>query len=659
MTKNLTIKILSTLLAITMLGALFSGCVKEDNENAETSGTQKADAEPVETEPSPADDYVEGGIDLTDYCIVRPYDASIELKATVTIFKNFLSTYCGVNVSIKTDDKAESEKEILFGLTNRAESISVYTDLDSNDWSVSLENNKIVLAAGSNRDIANTTNYLVENCLKKNCRYIVLGDTPISSDDLNNPNVLTLTLDGAKINQINVALLKNGNSYIDNLGFTEAALILADNIRMETMIIPRVCEYDPTSSITQILVTSVENGSEYLPAGVSVGDMQYALCKKENSVIIIAKDSMGAEMGAQAIISAMQELGIGKTLELSSLCKDSAVTYTYGSNLNLEKGAEYRIMTYNIERVELNSKDRSDLHLNNILFYNPDVVGFQEFCTDLKKTLGVKLKNNGYKLVEPTPEYYDSNDTSCASKYSMTNNYTPIAYKKDKFTLIECGAKRIIPSRTSGNSIQGSYGWPGYTVTWAVLKDNKTSEVFAVTALHNKTGSTTSDANKKIVSLGIVKGIVDNLVQKYSCPVFMGGDYNSKETMADYKSFVNATNKIYDSRYVAECGYAACGSHDKSGTVVLSGSTTSVIDHIFVTGNARVLRHRFGHALSVAQAADHKPVFIDVSVGESSPSNSDKTRLFSEFSSMYINTNLGNVQRVEKVENIAIKKMSE
>ena len=383
--------------------------------------------------------------------------------------------------------------------------------------------------------------------------------------------------------------------------------------------------------------------------------MQYALCKKGNNIVIVANDAMGAEMGTQAIISAMRQTGKG-TLELSTLCKDSAVTYTYGSNLNLEKDAEYRIMTYNIERVELNSADRSDLHLANILFYNPDVVGFQEFCTDLKATLGAKLTLNGYNLVQPTPEKYDSVDTSCASRYSFTNNYAPIAYKASKFTLLESGAKRIIPSRTSGNSIQGSYGWPGYTCTWAVLKDNVTGEVFAVTSLHNKTGGAAADAEKKIVSLGLVKGIVDKIVNTHNCPVFMVGDYNSNEGMADYKSFVNKTNKIYDSRYVAERGYSIGHSHDSSGKVACSGTTQNAIDHIFVTGNARVLRHRYAHSISVAQAADHKPVFIDVIVG-AYPIETNSTAVFSEFTSMHINT--GITVAAEKPENLAIKKMTE
>ncbi len=498
MYKNLFIKALCAILVISTFCAVFTGCIKKDGNDAESSGTTQATTKAV-TEPTTEED-LKAGIDLSKYCIVRSKTASSEVRTAATVFKNFLYEYCGVNISIKTDDKAKTENEILFGQTNRAESVSVYNSLGINDWSVSLSNKKIVLAAGSNRDIANTTNYLVENCLKKNSRYMILGETPISNGGLPSADTVKLTLDGKDVNTIQISLLYKDGSYTDNVGFTEAALLLADNVRMETKITPTVYHYIKNPSTTQILIASAKNGSEYLPSGVSVGNMQYALCRNGKDIVIIANDAMGAEMGAQAIIRAMRGAN-GSILELNTLCKNSAVTYTYGQNLDLEKEGEYRIMTYNVERVDAtldnNTSDRYDEAYNSVLFYNPDVVGFQEFCVNYQNNCRPYLEAKGYTFVSPKPEFYNSSDTSCATRYSMDNNYTPIAYKTVKFDLLESGAKRIIPSKTSGNSIQGSYGWPGYTITWAVLKDKTSGDVFAVTALHNKTGSAAADQEKK------------------------------------------------------------------------------------------------------------------------------------------------------------------
>jgi endonuclease/exonuclease/phosphatase family metal-dependent hydrolase len=150
----------------------------------------------------------------------------------------------------------------------------------------------------------------------------------------------------------------------------------------------------------------------------------------------------------------------------------------------------------------------------------------------------------------------------------------------------------------------------------------------------------------------MVKTIVDKIVKDYSCPVIMVGDYNSKQSMADYKSFVTVKNGIYDSRYVAERGYAAGNSHSSTPTC----PSSEAIDHIFVTGNLRVLRHRHGHAVSVAAASDHKPVFIDVMIGET-PIEIDSTTVFEGFDSQKIIKGIS--ASAIKPENIALKKMSE
>ncbi len=140
---------------------------------------------------------------------------------------------------------------------------------------------------------------------------------------------------------------------------------------------------------------------------------------------------------------------------------------------------------------------------------------------------------------------------------------------------------------------------------------------------------------------------MDNIVSTHHCPVFMVGDYNSRENMEDIKSFVTKTNNIYDSRYVSERGYSIGHSHDSSGQVACSGTTKNAIDHIFVTGNAKVLRHRYGMDAKVFEASDHKPTFVDVVIGEKF-SISDSQEIFSGHgSSMYVNSVSYN--RVENV----------
>lgn len=345
MFKSMLFKAISLALMLSMICIVFAGCYGSV-ETSDTLNTEKSTAAtpPADTTPPvPEEEPVEGGIDLTEYCIVRSKDASSDVRTAATIFKNFLSVYCGVETEIKTDDKAATEKEILFGMTNRAESSAAIQKVENTGWSIELVGDKIVLCAGTNSDIVHTTNYLVEHCLKKNSRYIVLGETPILSNDISAANTLTLSMDGTQLKYIKVALLADTNgAYLDNVGFVEAALLLADNIRISSAVTPTVSAYAADASYFQILVTSAKNGSAYLPSGVTIGNMQYAICRKGNSMVIVANDAMGAEMGTQLIIQSMQNAGKGN-LELNALCQGVALSYTYGSNLNLEKDAEYRI----------------------------------------------------------------------------------------------------------------------------------------------------------------------------------------------------------------------------------------------------------------------------------------------------------------------------
>ena len=172
MSKNLTIKALSILLMLSMLCLALAGCFGSSDTPAETSKnaeTTKANSDPSNDDQQKAEEEpVEGGIDLREYCIVRSKDAPSDVRNAANVLKTFLSVYCGVDINVKTDDKPATEKEILFGMTNRQESSQAAQKVGSADWSIELLGEKIVLSAGVNSDIVYTSNYLVENCLRKN-----------------------------------------------------------------------------------------------------------------------------------------------------------------------------------------------------------------------------------------------------------------------------------------------------------------------------------------------------------------------------------------------------------------------------------------------------------------------------------------------------------
>ncbi len=396
----------------------------------------------------------------------------------------------------------------------------------------------------------------------------------------------------------------------DNIGYTDTAVLLADQIMRTSGKKPYLGTFDSSAS-NQIVITSAAAAATYLPEGVTITGTQYLIFRNGGNIFVVGNDEMGAGLGAQVISQAIQTAN--GSVDLTSLLTNGAVSYTLGQDhLALDADAEYRIMTYNIARVETAGEGRYENTLNTIGYYNPDVIGFQEFCENYTADFAPMLQAQGYSFVAGEVVIREGYADG-AARYDMNNNYTPIAYKTDKFTVLDSGWDRLIPANYN------SYGWPGYTVTWAVLRDKATGEVFAVSSLHDLTSNDEAGQAAKKAGLQLVINIVrEQIVAQYDCPVFCIGDFNSNEVKEEYQ-YLASQPDFNDARYIAERSYAIGNTHaDELGVLEIKGSTNSCIDHIFAVGQARVLRHRYGHTTISAAASDHKPVFVDVAIGETS-----------------------------------------
>ena len=621
--KNRTFaKLISLVLALLMVATVFVACNKEP-ENPE--GSDATSAQNGENEnKAPENAYTadtEGAVDLSAYTIIRPSDLDGDGTKAVATFVNYLKEYCGVEVASKKDNTVKNKdgKEIVIGLTDRQESKDVYAGLKTKDWSVSVKGNKIVVAAGSESSLVNATNWIVENALQKNNNYAKIGEGYSYKHEY---AVSDIKVGDKVYTDIAVAYLTK-----DNVGFVDAGLLLADNLSMIAGVNTTVGNYASVNGFKIIVCGQfVANAMGIIPQGLTVGAGQYAIAQKGDDLMIIADDGIGAEAAAQKIIKAI--LGANKqAVDLKTLCTTGAVAYDYAADaLDVTYGAEYRIMSYNIERVELAGNNRYDKMVNAVKFYNPDVVGFQEYCTEYVANANPKLVAAGYTMVNPTPEKM-STDETCADRYDINNNYTPIAYKTAKFDLVASGAKRIITSSSwtasqeekdagitqNENFPQGTYGWPGYTITWAVLKDKTTGDTFAVTSLHNKTGQTDFDIKVKTKNVkDVVMPLVDKIATDNNCPVFMVGDYNSRPSDGDLSELVKDTT-YKNAKDIAVRSYSRGGSSGSKGLLTLRSGGES-IDNIFVKGTATVVRHRYCLSQVTSEAADHRPVVIDVAV---------------------------------------------
>jgi endonuclease/exonuclease/phosphatase family metal-dependent hydrolase len=173
--KNITVKLLSLLLAVIMTAALFVACTPGGDNNPESTPEKNEDTEPIDTEPietdlpTPTED-----IDIIKnkkgtYKIIRGENAEDFEKNAATTLVTTLRKETGVLVDVGEDfineklGLVESDYEILVGKTNREASKIVYDRLRTDDYAVTVVGTKIVIAAFTEEQLNAAVNHFLES----------------------------------------------------------------------------------------------------------------------------------------------------------------------------------------------------------------------------------------------------------------------------------------------------------------------------------------------------------------------------------------------------------------------------------------------------------------------------------------------------------------
>lgn len=408
--------------------------------------------------------------------------------------------------------------------------------------------------------------------------------------------IVSATIGGASIEGLRVTYLINENNgpIQDVTGIKEAVKLLANDIEYYTGVEVKVDVYNPRADYPQIVIASSGTGSggdAFVPAGKKVNANQYGLFYVSGEVFAIGGSAIAAEYSSQQISRALATAtGV---VELKKLCSNTVKDFsTVNNKLSLTDGATYRFMTQNVERLEINTNTaRLSNFIESIRYYSPDVIGFQEYCSQFTALLTPKIKAEGYTVL--------GNELS-----GSRQNYTPLAYKTSKFTCVDKG----------WFVLSGETNYPGHNVTWAVLKDKVTGEVFAISTTHfyHKSDRTIANPIRAINAQEMVD-FTKRIVDKYGCEVINVGDFNTYSIDDGYTVFLNS-GIIVDSRYNAIRGYSPERSSHYNGTSApRPGSEIYGIDLFLTTKNITVLRNRMPMNKTTSEAADHYPVCIDVS----------------------------------------------
>lgn len=439
--------------------------------------------------------------------------------------------------------------------------------------------------------------------------YVVLGDeTRISGETATafyrDADAITVTLDQTPLYNVRI-------SYMN--GSKTAAYLLAYDLYERTDIWTDVRLYDADYSGAQIVLADADAASAYLTAkGIDLGEKQYCIMGEGNTVYVIGDSSIGAEIAAQTLIDYIKADWSGN-IDILGVCSKNIRNYTYKDNsFALSASSNYRVMTFNVLRAELNTDDRYAQTLDSILYYSPDVVGFQEYCIEYTKNFTPMLENNGYTVVGADVVTTEDN---WLTAYDESVNMTPIAFKTERFELIDQGWVRMADTYDT-NPLNGKR-YPGHQITWVVLKDKTTEETFAVTSTHFfHLNDVAAAAPVRKQNAEEVLTVVQSIVNKHGCAVIAVGDYNADVTEETFAVLANSA-LLEDARDVVtkQCSMGGT-THTYHETAQHSVGSAYAIDHLFVTAAVLVDRYWIAINALTASASDHFPVFVDFSLSE-------------------------------------------
>lgn len=585
------LKLLLVLLSLTSVIATASACDKTNPNGGDSSDIPNiSDTEPDETDPEvPKYMFVSDG--STEYSIVISALASDDVLDAANGLKRVFKNKAGTDITLKNDNYNTSNPdyvfpkyEILIGDTNRPESEECADGLAYDDYVIKVVNGKLVVLGGNDSATVKAIEKLKEYI---NGKTIELAEGELVRYD-HEYAIKQLTIGGHDISEFTIVMhSKSKCSDIaediikivrELYGVTLTAEVRASAGKDACEIV--IGDGLGTDKITKILAID-----------------EYECRTMDNRVFIDGGSTTALQRFGDKLYEYYKNAGLSGNveLELPTSLKSGTVDI---SKYALADGATFRIMSNNIlvDGVE----DRAELIVAKYLEYLPDIIGIQE-CNAKGQTAVVKALSDFYGSAVAV-----QNDATIAP-------YTPILYRKDKYTVVEGGSYFFDSRYTKTNT---------KSLTWAVFEDIKTGKRFAVVNAHYALVSSSYDlpagytnavegaqwrednSRQMLERAQLIKDKYENI------PVFLTGDFNSNAT----SKAIQLLDEVFDDAIDAATVSSSTGVSSGHGNPGQAPSTKLPIDHVFVDpALVTVYTHKILTDKSSLAISDHSPVVVDLS----------------------------------------------
>ena len=327
--------------------------------------------------------------------------------------------------------------------------------------------------------------------------------------------------------------------------------------------------------------------NDYLAGGSKeLTDFDYVVAVEGGKIYLVANTNAGVYQAFDKLV----ELASAGTIADGIYLKDAHNTEDVA---DLPEGADTRIMSYNLlYSTEHLVEDRIGNFLNILGYYTPDVVGLQEVSGG---------SNAGWHEYIYDSLVRDSNYLkACAENASGTSLMTTFLYNPDTVKLI---SETVYDLYAENSNIR--------VLAVAVFERLDNGQQFVVTNTHP---APYQSANYSSELSGFLNLAADVLAEYADLPVFMVGDYNTKESVAEYDTILN-TLGVYDGKYSAETQVKTADSCPGFGKSQ-DGTVDFVIDHIFHNDLAQAILYNIVTDHDVEHTSDHIPQYVDFKTGE-------------------------------------------
>lgn len=228
--------------------------------------------------------------------------------------------------------------------------------------------------------------------------------------------------------------------------------------------------------------------------------------------------------------------------------------------------------------------------------YQPDVIGMQECTANWHKSRLFKALQESYHMVSA----FDS----------VSNNYVPLFYKKDRFELLDSGFHYYTQTPDDSKAY-----------TYAALKCTDNGQVFAVCNTHFWWKSGEEHDAIRMVNAQELVACMEKLHEQYACPVFAFGDLNCSAYAGPFQYFnEHQIVRLRDiavtfSKKSSHHGDPKRGEDGQYHGSLPKNPEVKSLDHIIgLRGslNYDVLTYQVILDQNVLDASDHSPVYADI-----------------------------------------------